>query len=201
VAHFGVDTTFFCPAEPSKREDDVLSVGALAAHKGFDFLIEALARIPRTARPPLRIVTNADSAEERAFLVEPASKSGVEVIIETMPKQTTLIERYCNSALVAYAPVLEPFGLVPLEAMACGTPVVGVAEGGVPETVVHGTTGFLTPREPTRFAERLQELLSKLELRDEMGHRARQHVVSHWTWDHSVRRIEAGLAGTAGVTP
>ena len=57
-----------------------------------------------------------------------------------------LVILYNKAKLVVYTPYMEPFGLVPLEAMSCGTPVVGVNEGGVMETVLNGKTGILVER-------------------------------------------------------
>ena len=57
-----------------------------------------------------------------------------------------LVLLYNKAKMVVYAPYCEPFGLVPLESMSCGTPVVGVGDGGVKETVINGKTGILTGR-------------------------------------------------------
>ncbi len=118
-------------------------------------------------------------------------------MIETMVDNETLVQRYNQAALLAYAPVREPFGLVTLEAMACGIPVVGVAEGGFQEAIVEGVTGFLTPRDPDVFAKRVNDLLSNPIQRKKMGHAGRDSVISNWTWEVAVQRIEARLADTA----
>ncbi len=83
-----------------------------------------------------------------------------------------------------------PFGLVALESMACGTPVVAVSEGGVRETVVPGETGLLVERDPDGFASALIALLGNPARRDEMGRKGVAHVSSAWTWETSVRRME-----------
>ncbi len=63
-----------------------------------------------------------------------------------------LVLLYNKANLVVYTPYQEPFGLVPLESMSCGTPVVGVNDGGVMETVTNGKTGILTERDTKIFA-------------------------------------------------
>lgn len=75
-------------------------------------------------------------------------------------KTDQLVLEYNKAQICVYAPVLEPLGLVPLESMACGTPVVGVREGGVLESIVHEQTGLLTERDPAQFAGAVQHLLS-----------------------------------------
>jgi glycosyltransferase involved in cell wall biosynthesis len=89
--------------------------------------------------------------------------------------------------------VLEPFGLVPLEAMSCGTPVVGVREGGVQESIIHERTGLLVERDPKKFSNAVQHLLSNPDLIAEYGRNGREHVLKNWTWDRSVDRLEDHL--------
>jgi glycosyltransferase involved in cell wall biosynthesis len=94
---------------------------------------------------------------------------------------------------------MEPFGLVPLEAMACGTPVVGVQEGGVQESILHKHTGLLVDRDPVQFAAAVQNLLSNPALASEYGRNGREHVLRHWTWDQSVAALEDFLLACAGM--
>jgi len=104
-----------------------------------------------------------------------------------------LVAAYNRAAVVAYPPILEPFGLVPLEAMACGVPVVGVAEAGIRETVVHGETGVLTERDPVEFGLAIKTLLEDEALRNCIGNNGRRHVLAHWTWDQSYTALEKNI--------
>lgn len=193
VCYPGVDAELFTPASGRTRSRFVLSVGEIRPNKGFDFVIEALARIPAEARPPLRLVGNATRDEEVAFLESLAHECGVDLTIETNVNGWTLVQRYNEAAALLYAPIREPLGLVPLEAMACETPVVGVAEGGVKETVVDGVTGLLTDRDPERFAAAVRRLLDDAELGDKLGRAGRQRVLEQWSWDRAARRVEESL--------
>lgn len=200
VAYFGVDCDEFHPIEGCQRENTVISVGALRADKGFDFLIEGLSRIPAESRPQLRIITNYHYDPEAAYLRELASIKEVSLVIETMVAHATLVQRYNQAKAVVYAPINEPFGFVPLEGMACGTPVVGIAEGGVCETIRDGITGYLVNRNVDEFAALVCRLLQDAALRTRLGKQARDYVAEHWTWDRSVESIEEHLADAADKT-
>jgi glycosyltransferase involved in cell wall biosynthesis len=197
VGYPGIDPASFRPAADPHRQGYVLSVGALRPNKGFDFLIQALAQIPPERRPPLRLVGNADDPLERVFLANLASHLGVDLNIETGATQETLVQRYYEAALVLYAPVAEPLGFVPLEAAACGTAVVAVADGGIQETVVPGLTGLLTWRDPADFAAAVQTLLSDAGRREQLGRHGREWVAQNWTWDRTMASVEAALVKAA----
>ena len=80
-------------------------------------------------------------------------------------------------------PWYEPFGITPLEAMACGTPVIGSAVGGIKYTVRDGQTGFLVPpKDPVALADCLAVLARDRSLLRKMGHRARLRAVANFTW-------------------
>ena len=100
-----------------------------------------------------------------------------------------LIRLYNKAKLVVYAPYLEPFGYVPLEAMACGTPVVGVKEGGVRESVKHKITGLLAPRDEKLFAEAIVKLSEDKELWNKCSVNGVKYVHSFWTLEHAGERL------------
>ncbi|GAB4195693.1 MAG: glycosyltransferase family 1 protein [Roseiflexaceae bacterium] len=90
---------------------------------------------------------------------------------------------YCAGDVAVTTPWYEPFGLTPLEAQACGVPVIGSAVGGITYTIQDGVTGALVPpRDPEALAGRLRELLSQPELRAQMGRAARLRVEREFTW-------------------
>ncbi|MEM3432913.1 MAG: glycosyltransferase family 4 protein [Candidatus Methanomethyliaceae archaeon] len=188
----GVDAERFRPLYVERRAF-VLSVGALRPAKGFDFLIESIALIPSPRRPPLVVVCNYEDPMEKQYLLSLANRRGVQFEVKSRVHDETLITLYNQAAVVAYTPFLEPFGLVPLEAMACATPVVAVAEGGIRETIVHEQTGFLLNRDPAEFAEAIQELLANESLNRRLGEQGREYILSRWSWDLAVERLEAVL--------
>lgn len=192
VSYLGVDIEQFAPGRGSKRPI-VLSVGSLTPLKGFDFLISSLAEYPAGRRPPLVIASNFQNPPERHFLEQLARERGVQLILQGQVSDEELVRLYAEAQVVAYAPVREPFGLVALEAMACGAPVVAVSEGGVTETVVDGTTGLLVPRDTRRFASALQRLMEDPALAQTYGRNGRDHVLTRWTWDLAVASVERHL--------
>ena len=191
ISYHGVDTDVFCPTNMADEvEQYILSVGAIQQHKGYDFLIESFSFIDRKIRPALYLVGNVQSPKEQDILQALAKEKEVELHIEVGVNQSTLIQKYNNAVLVAYAPYNEPFGLVPLEAMACGKPVVGVDEGGVKETIVNQYTGLLVERDPRKFGEAIQLLLEDPTLIDQYGKNGRKHTLENWSWEKSVDKLE-----------
>jgi glycosyltransferase involved in cell wall biosynthesis len=116
--------------------------------------------------------------------------------VELMPQvnisDQELVEILNRASMMIYAPRLEPFGLAPLEAGACGVPVVAVAEGGVRETVVDGVTGILVRSDPAEAAA-LTRLRSDPALARRLGANARVIVKDKWSFEASIDRIEAHL--------
>lgn len=193
VCYLGVDTDKFRPLGLSRRRW-VTSVGALRPNKGFDFLIKSLALIPSPDRPPLIIVSNYQAPRERDYLANLARELGVELRLRLLVGDDELVKLYNQAALTLYAPFREPFGLVPLESMACGTPVIGVMDGGVCETIVDGVTGILVQRDADQFALAVSELLHNGKQREQYGHQARKYVVESWTWEWAVENLERHLS-------
>ena len=193
VNYLGVDTERFKPLN-LPRERAILSVGTLLAHKRHDFVIEATSFIEPTLRPRVVVVANRGNAPEKLFLENVASARGVRVEILSDVSEQQLVEQYNTVQVVACAQQMEPFGLVALEAMACGTPVVAVKEAGLRETVLDGETGFLVDRVMEGFASAIKRLLIDEKLRREMGNRGREYVCRQWRWEDSVGQLERHFA-------
>ena len=84
----------------------------------------------------------------------------------------------------------EPFGLVNIELMACGLPVIASRVGGIPEIVLDGVTGLLVePNDPQALSEAMAKLLDDPELRKRMGENARKHVVQNFSLETYLDRL------------
>jgi glycosyltransferase involved in cell wall biosynthesis len=193
VVFLGVDHLRFRP-QHLDQQPFVLSVGAVSPMKGYDFLIQALSHLPGSIRPGLVVVGNAASQAEILFLKEMAGKASVHLEFRINIPDEEIIALYNQASAFVYSPVMEPFGLAPLEAMACGTPVVAVREGGMRESVKDGETGYLTDRVPELFADKLAGLLAHPETARQLGHNARLDIERFWTWDHAFVRFSRVLS-------
>ena len=122
-----------------------------------------------------------------------AAELGIAEHVRFVGKRQQDMLRYYYSAgdVAVTTPWYEPFGLTPLEAMACGRPVIGSAVGGITFTVADGTTGFLVPpRDPASLADRLYQLLSQPALGERMGKAARARVEREFTWSTVAHRTD-----------
>jgi glycosyltransferase involved in cell wall biosynthesis len=193
VCYYGVNSEGFRPMPDAQRQDFVMSVGELSPRKGFDFLIQSIGHIPVDKRPVLKLACNVVHDDVLKSLKALSVQYGVTLEILSGLDTDKLCVLYNQARLCVYAPVLEPFGLVPLEAMACGTAVVGVREGGVAETIVHGETGVLVSRDSKEFGQAVLRLLEDPALAQKMGGNGRAHILENWTWGKSTAEIERHL--------
>lgn len=199
VNYLGVDLDQFRPLEHRRRRA-IFSVGSLTPLKSFDFLIEAVGLLPAGQRVPLIIASNFQNPPEREYLQQMAADRDVDLQLLSNISDHRLSELYNEALVVAYAAIREPFGLVPIEAMACGAPVVAVDEGGVQESVIHEETGLITAREPARFAAALARLLADPALARAYGQQGRRHVERNWSWERAAAQLERTLTVAASDT-
>jgi glycosyltransferase involved in cell wall biosynthesis len=192
VSYLGVDTGVFKPSGVP-REGFVLSIGECAPKKGFDFLIRSLALIDHGIRPKLVLVCNSFNPGWREYLEQLAKQEGVDMEIMSPVGDEELVALYNRAQLVLCAAYLEPFGLTPIEAMACGTPVIAVKEGGFKESVVHGQNGRLVERDPREFSKAISQLLAEPDVQRSMGQKGISAVRDFWTLKHAGERLEAHL--------
>ena len=192
VVYLGADAERFRPLG-LPRGDFVLTVGAMHPAKGHDFVVAALGRVPAARRPRLVVVCDRGYGVYRQLLEAHAARAGVTLEVRERVPDSELVELYNRARLVCYAPYLEPFGLVALEAMACGTAVVAVAEGGTRESIRPGVTGVLTMRDVDAFAGAVDDLASDPARARCLAEAAREDVVTRWTWSRSAERLETAL--------
>lgn len=128
------------------------------------------------------------------------AESNPAVEFHLAPGDRELRRLYETCYAVLFPPLNEDLGIVPLEGMAFGKPVIAVNQGGPRETIEHGVHGFLCAPEPDAFAEYMAELAADPALARAMGRTAFQHS-RHFSWDHFVRRIDDLLEDISAAAP
>ena len=199
VVPCGVDADLFHPGADTaevparKQRHRLLACGRLVPRKGYDQAIRALARIPDTelliaGGPPSERLA---AEPEARRLLELAEEQGVADRVRLLgavdPRRMPGL--MAEADLVLCTPVYEPFGIVPLEAMACGTPVVATAVGGHQDTVADERTGRLVPGGAPAIAEAVLDLLGHEGRRHRFGAAGRERVLARYTW----RRVADGV--------
>ena len=190
VIHNGVDADAFRRTEAREvlarhqvREHYVLFVGRISEQKGIFQLLEAARALPDEVSLVL-CASSPDTPELAARLqAAVAGRPRVQWINAMLPV-SEVVQLYSHAAVFACPSIYEPFGLINLEAMACGTPVVASRVGGIPEVVVDGETGWLVPPgDPAALAEALRVSLADPTRARRMGEAGRRRVEAHFSWD------------------
>lgn len=209
VVHNGIDVDAWAPiSNPELLErwgidatrPSVVFVGRITRQKGLPYLLEAAERLPEDVQ--LILCAGAPDTPEIKAEVETkvsvlqAQRDGVIWITDHLPRHE--LAAILSSATTFVCPsIYEPLGIVNLEAMACGIPVVGTATGGIPEVVEDGVTGWLVPIEQvqdgtgtpinpekyiTDLAEAMRVAVSDPARAQEMGIAARERARVHFDW-------------------
>ncbi|WP_458405211.1 glycosyltransferase family 4 protein [Methanobrevibacter sp.] len=188
VSYLGINTEQFRPLN-IPRKNIVLSVGGISYYKGFDFIIRSISKVDKDIRPKFIIVGYRSNDNWAEYLKSLANELNVDLEIISGISYEELVKLYNEVKMVIFAPYLEAFGLIPLEASACGTPVIGVKEGGVKETVIHMKNGLSLERNEFIFAEGITELLTNTKLWNELSIQGPQFVNDFWTLEQSGKRL------------
>jgi D-inositol-3-phosphate glycosyltransferase len=185
----------------------IVYVGRIVPRKDVRNVIQALARLTArrvgagTATLPSLFIVGGETQQPdpvatpeigvlRALAAEHGVLDQVRFVGRRQPDELHLW--YAAADVAVTTPWYEPFGLTPLEAMACGTPVIGSRVGGIAFTVADGETGFLVPpRDPDALSTRLEEILRDPARRVRMGQAGRARVLDSFTWQQVAMRTAA----------
>lgn len=211
VVPCGVDPDRFRPEGPTDRRRypyRIVSVGRLVPRKGFQDLITALRSLPDAELVIAGGPVDVDTDPEARRLAAHAERIGVRhrLALAGQVSRDAMPALLRSADVVACVPWYEPFGIVPLEAMACGVPVVASAVGGLTDTVVDGVTGVLVPpRDPAALSRALHSLLVDRARREACGIAGLDRVGVRYTWDRVAEdtervyeRVTAGQAVAVG---
>jgi len=201
VVPCGFDPEEFSPVHVSARQqlglaqDEfvILHLGRMVPRKGVDNVIRAAAILQHQYQIRTRLLVVGGNAEQPDPVATPelgrlmalATSLGVEEAVTfTGQRQRDMLRYYYSAADVFVStPWYEPFGITLLEAMACGTPVIGSSVGGIKTTVVNGETGYLVPpNDPDALAERLACLHADPHLAQRMGWSGMRRAYQNFTW-------------------
>jgi glycosyltransferase involved in cell wall biosynthesis len=185
VFHPGVDTTIFKPIPYPKKENYIVTVSRLTKFKNIDVLIKAFSRF-RDTKSRLKIIGQGEELDNLKTL---STKLKIEKRVDflTDVSDSQLIPLLQKAKLFVLCSKNEPFGIVPVEAMACGTPVIADNSGGLKETVAQNHTGKLIDNlNPENLAEVLK--MGDIQIRrwSENGH---AHVKKYFSWENQTKKI------------
>ncbi|GMQ81653.1 MAG: glycosyltransferase family 4 protein [Rhodothermia bacterium] len=197
VLNNGTDPTkFFAEAAPRLRSQlgvehskIILTVSRLVRRKGIDVMIAALPRVLKHFPEALYVIVGKgpEFARLKRLSYELGVDDSVLMIDQEIPDQ---LRAYYNACDVFVLPARqnsrdhEGFGIVLLEASACGIPVIGTHSGGIPDAVIDGATGILVPPDSEHeLAEAVVQILSNSDLANRLGEAGREHVISTANWD------------------
>lgn len=185
----GVDTERYTPSQAESEPPLVLAVGRLTTQKGFGYLLDAIERVPEDSAYRVEVVGDGPARQQ---LESRAAALGIDdrVSFAGYLPDDTLRERYRRAAITVVPSVYEPFGLVALESMAAGTPVVAFEMGGIPEFVDHDEEGLLVPPgDVDALAAAVDALLANETKREQLGSLARERA-EQFDWSFVVDELE-----------
>ena len=195
VCYLGIDAEHFRDAG-LPREGYVVGLGSCTPEKNVALVIEALGATP-DPRPPLVWVGNIANEGYQRAMTELAAARGVTVDFRIGISDAALTDVLGRAMAMIYAPRLEPFGLAPLEANACGVPVIAVLEGGVRETIRHEVNGLLSDPTPAALAQAVTRLRDDPALARRLGDAGRKVVAERWSVSAAAERLEHHLLDVA----
>jgi glycogen synthase len=188
IIHNGIDLNKYVktPLNPDLKkeygvEDDfVLYVGRTTPQKGIEHLIDAADQIPCQV---VLCAGGGDTKEYEELMTKKASTKKNILWIRKMLKEEEVIQMYSSARVFICPSIYEPFGIINLEAMACRTPVVASAVGGILEVVVPDETGYLVqPGKQTEIAAAVKKLLQDPEMARRYGENGRKRVEKYFSW-------------------
>ncbi len=192
-------------------EKIILSIGRIVPRKGIDNIIRALRFLKKRFNNIRLLVVGGDydaetgpSAAEIKRLKNIAREYKVEGNVTFIGPKMPLELKYYYASADAFisTPWYEPFGITPLESMACGTPVIGSNVGGIKYTVKDGVTGFLVPpKKPLQLARKVAALLLNDELMTQMKQACIRRVNSYFTWRSVASEMRLAYFDTMAIEP
>ncbi len=189
----------------------ILSIGRIVPRKGVDNIIRSIRFLKKRFHNIHLLIVGGDpneasgpSANEMKRLRNIAAEYKVEDKVTFVgPKMPAELKYYYSAAdIFISTPWYEPFGITPLESMACGTPVIGSDVGGIKYTIKNGETGYLVPsKKPLQLARKVIDLLMDAELLFSMQQASKRRVITYFTWRRVASEMKLAYLDTMAMEP
>lgn len=190
IAYPSVDIKRFKPQ--GKKDNYFFTVSRLDKQKNIDILLHAFKLLPLKFRKTYKIIIGGNGTERKKLEVL-AKKLNISdrVTFLGWVGEPDLPLWYSQARLAIFCAKDEPFGIIPVEAMATGTAVIATKSGGVGESVLEGETGYLIkPKDPRMLATRITTLLNNKSKLSKMAKVSRVHTEKNFSWDKTADIIE-----------
>jgi len=188
VCYLGIDTGLF-HNKHVKKEHSIVGIGAFVPEKNIDLVIQSIGKTKKP-RPHLIWIGNMVNKTYLQRLTAMAESLDVDFRPLIKIADSDIVNILNQSKAMVYAPRLEPFGFAPLEANACGLPVIAVAEGGVRETIIDNVNGLLVKHDSQAIAEAINRILCNDSYAQQLGESGEKIVNNKWSLEKSIDRIE-----------
>lgn len=173
ISYLGIDESIFIPKK-TKKKNQVFFVAEKQYIYGYDLVQKAITFIPKSIRPDLKIVSWTKNNSKRLGDQE-------------------LVDLYNESFVTLSLSRFDTFGLVPLESMACATPVIAFNVAGYRETIINGKTGYLIDFDPKQIADKIIYLINHPLKAENMGKNGRKWIKEEWTWKKQIKILDTIL--------
>jgi glycosyltransferase involved in cell wall biosynthesis len=201
VCYLGVDEKWFQVNNDVLKKPFVVGMGSIGKGKNVDMAIRVISKIPIEQRPQLKWISNCFSPDYFNEITILAEKLGVDFFPLINIKDEKLMKVLSEAAVMIYTSHLEPFGLAPIEANMCGTSVVGIAEGGIRESIKNQENGFLVNGyHLNEMANLILPFIIDNNYAKQMGQQARGHALKYWNWKQMADNIENELQSIMNET-
>lgn len=201
VVYSGIDAKLVWSSEGAQRvreryllsaEQPVIgTVANLFPRKGYEYLIQALTEINHKKPGVHCLIVGEGDETYRSKLLELVDKNGLEKVVTFAGFQQDVLSYIAAMDVFVLPSVMEGFGIVLLEAMAMGKPVVATTVGGIPEIVEDQATGFLVPpRDSSALAQKIIYLLENPSIREKLGQAGRTRVLDRFSVQHMALQLQ-----------
>ncbi|MCW2672832.1 MAG: group 1 glycosyl transferase [Frankiales bacterium] len=202
VERFALTEAQLAELDMSRPEQPMFLVaGRIMWQKNIELAIDALALVRQQGADARLVIAGAVDEKSQPYLAALRARCGdLPVEFEVNPSNARLTRLFQSAAALLFTPPNEDWGIVPLEAMAAGTPVIAVNAGGPCESVQHGHTGWLLPNDAQAFAWQMHAVAASAVGRPSelirMGEACRERA-AEFTWDHFVSRLDEVMVAVA----